>query len=143
MSTATRTLPWLATFPGRCPRCLLDTEHQGHRAEIDGVETGCTPSGPLGLLLAREARDAGMARTVAAHPDDAARVDAVLARFIATGRPFSANDTRPYLAGVKGSVVGSCWRAASQARRIVRTGRRFPSTDPGTHAHHIDEWVAA
>ena len=126
---------WLRARSDRCSNCGCH-EVQGH------IEP-CTPTGPLGLLLARQGRDEGMSRTVAAHPDDAQKVDAVLARFIASGRPFSANDTRRELTGVKGSVVGSRFSAASKARRIKRTGRRFPSTDPGTHLHHIDEWIAA
>lgn len=130
-------------YAERCQKCGLHPHVQGHRAHFQGEPTGCDYSGPLGLILARELRDEGMQRTTIAHPDDAARVDAVLTRFIATGRPFSANDTRPHLVGVKGSVVGSRWGAASRAGRIKRTGRRFPSTDPGTHLHHIDEWRAA
>ncbi len=127
---------WLKARADRCSHCGAHPQLQGHLPP-------CQPSGPLAEQLAREGRDLGMARTVAAHPDDAARVDAVLARFIASGRPFSANDTRAELEGVKGSVVGSRFSAASKARRIKRTGNRFPSTDPGTHLHHIDEWIAA
>ncbi len=124
----------------RCSHCYLHVSH-GHRSEIDGVPTGCNDSGPLGLKLARERRDRGMKRTVEAHPDDRARIDAVLSRFIGSGRPFSANDTRPHLSGVKGSVIGARFQAAARAGRMKRTGERVTSTDPGTHAHRIDEWI--
>jgi hypothetical protein len=136
-------LTWLLADDKRCPDCFLHVESQGHRSHIDGERTGCDNSGPLGAILGRQLAVQGMARTVAAHPDDAARVDAVLERFIRGGRPFSANDTRRHLVGVKGAVVGAGFRKAAQSGRIVRTGRRYASTDPGTHAHQIDEWVAA
>lgn len=140
----TADLTFLRKYTDRCYNCLLHIPTQGHRLQLaDGTPTGCTPSGPIGLMLARQGRDTGMAQTVAAHPDDAARVDQVLAKFIATKKPFTANDTRPELVGVKGSVIGSRFSAASKANRIRRTGNRFPSTDPATHAHHIDEWIAA
>lgn len=138
----TTDLAWLAQLPGRCPRCYMHLVAHGHRSQIDGHPTGCPDEGPVAdLLAARRLRDAGMARTVSAHPDDAARVDVVLSRFISSGRPFSANDTRPLLSGVKGAVVGSRFNAAARAGRIKRTGNRIASTDPGTHAHRLDEWI--
>lgn len=137
------TAPIGTTLDRRCKSCGFDPEAQGHRSLANDIPTGCTDSGPLGLMLARQRRDEGMTRTVDAHPDDAALVDRVLARFISSGRPFTANDTRPHLVGVKGSVIGSRFNAASRQGRMKRTGNRVPSTDPGTHAHRIDEWIAA
>ncbi|WP_211208742.1 hypothetical protein [Aeromicrobium marinum] len=137
----TADLQWLADLPGRCPACFLH-EVQGHRARLDdGVTvTGCTNSGPVGVAAGTVARDLGIAATVEAHPDDAARVDEVLNRFIRSGKPFTANDTRPLLTGVKGSVIGGRFNAAARRGLMRRTGKRVPSTDPGTHAHRLDEW---
>ena len=74
-----------------------------------------------------------MARTVAAHPDDAKKVDAVLARFIASGRPFSANDTRGELTGVFAWLEANVW---SQGSRLETDERcRQASGGPLEPAH--------
>ena len=89
-------------LPDRCERCGLHPI-QGHRATSDDglIDTGCTPSGPVGLAIGRHLASVGMARTVEAHPDDAALVDAVLERRIRRGGEFSLNDLRPELAAVE------------------------------------------
>jgi hypothetical protein len=127
----------------RCKSCGFDPEVQGHRSIAGDAVTGCTDSGPLGLYLARQRRDEGMAATVEAHPDDAALVDRVLAERIRRGGEFSLNDLRPALASVKAkNVIGARVQAAARAKRIVRVGY-VPSTDPATHGHPIANWRAA
>lgn len=137
-------LTWLATEPGRCPQCLLSTQHQGHRAEFrDGTLTGCTPSGPLGLLLAREARDHGMAATVDAHPDAVSLIDAAIMRRVRSGRPFSANHIRAELVSLKASerpVIGARMNALAR-RHCVKVGEE-PSTEPSTHGKMLSRWLA-
>lgn len=134
----------LRTLDGRCPACLLDMQAQGHRSiDSNGNPTGCDDSGKLGLILARERRDKGMARTVQAHPDDASIVDRVLEQRIKAGGEFSLNDLRPALAAVKEKhVIGARVQAFARAKRIVRTGYT-PSTDPRTNGHPIATWKAA
>lgn len=133
----------LRTLPGRCPRCLLHVEAQGHRSVMDGEPTGCQDSGRLGLLLARERRDSGMSATVDAHPDDAALVDRVLTARIRRGGRFSLNEIRGQLAAVREkSVIGARVNAAAR-RKEIRKVDRVPSTDPATHGHEIAVWEAA
>jgi hypothetical protein len=139
----TADLSWLSTFPGRCPTCLLDIDSQGHRAQIDGVLTGCTPSGPLGLLLARQARDSGMAVTTAAHPDAVALIDAAIMRRVKSGRPFTANLIRAELSSLSAAerpAIGARMNALCR-RFCVKVGEE-PSTDPGTHGKVVARWLA-
>lgn len=139
----TADLTWLLADPKRCPRCFFHIEAMGHRATIDGRDTGCTPSGPLGLKLAEEARDAGMARTVAAHPDDAARVDAAIRQLVKGGGEWTANELRPLLpTGVHQPVIGARVQAAARRGLIRRVGYR-PSDKPNTHGHPVTIWRAA
>lgn len=137
------TAPIGTTLDRRCKSCGFDPEAQGHRSLANDIPTGCTDSGPLGLMLARQRRDEGMQATVEAHPDDAALVDRVLAERIRRGGVFSLNDLRPALAAVKEKhVIGARVQAAARAKRIVRVGY-VPSTDPKTNGHPIAEWRAA
>lgn len=142
--TATReSLSWLAHLDGRCPRCFLHVS-QGHRGTLDDLTTvtGCTPSGPVGLAIGRHLASVGMARTVEAHPDDAALVDAVLERRIRRGGEFSLNDLRPELSAVENkAVIGARVQAFARSKRIKRTGY-VPSTDPNTHGHPVASWMA-
>lgn len=132
----TADLAWLADFPGRCPDCLLHIEAQGHRSP-------CEPSGPLGVLLGRKLADRGMSRTVAAHPDDAAIVDAALEVAVASGRQFSANDFRHLVTKVsEPHVIGARYRTLINSKRVKRVGDT-PSSSPGTHAHRIGVYEAA
>lgn len=126
-------------LPGRCTSCGCDP-----RPDVQGHRLPCTPTGRMANLeLARQRRDEGMARTVDAHPDDAALVDRVLADRIRRGGVFSLNDLRPALTAVKEKhVIGARVQAAARAKRIVRVGY-VPSTDPRTNGHPIAEWQAA
>ena len=138
------TLPrFLRQYPNRCPRCWLDTVEQGHRANIDGVATGCTPTGPLGLLLARQGRDEGMARTVAAHPDAVSLIDAAIMRRVRARVPFSANTIRAELTDLtpqERPVIGA--EMNSLARRHCNKVGEEPSTDPATHGKAVSIWLA-
>lgn len=110
----------LERLPGRCA-------HGYHLAT-----QGCLDCGT-------RAKDAGQARTSAAHPDERAAVDAAIRQLAATGRPFSSNDARP-LHNVSGPVVGAAFTAAAKAGLIKRIGYE-PSTDPGTHGHPVAIWT--
>jgi hypothetical protein len=113
---------FLATRSDRCP-------HGWHL-----TLQGCTS---CGVAL----KFKGQAIASAAHPDERARVEAAIRTLAATGRPFSANSARP-LHGVSGPIVGAAFTAAAKAGLIRRVGY-VASTDPGTHAHPVAEWVAA
>lgn len=115
----------LSKIEGRCQSCGWAIREQGH--SITCAE-GATR------------RDRAFDATTAAHTDDAAKVDAVLADFIRRGTEFSSNDTRARLAGVKGSVIGARFNAAARSRQIKRVGYT-PSTDPGTHGHPVAVWM--
>lgn len=131
-------------LPDRCSLCGLHPQLQGHRATSDdgSVITGCTPSGPVGLELGRHLASVGMSRTVEAHPDDAALVDAVLERRIRRGGEFSLNDLRPELVSVANkAVIGARVQAFARSKRIRRVGY-VPSTDSATHGHQIASWKA-
>lgn len=89
-------------------------------------------------------RDEGMARVEAAS-DDGQRsvIDQALAAVAARGRTFSANDVRPLLPpGIRPALVGARFMAASRRGEIRKVGW-VASTDPGTHAHPVAQWVAA
>lgn len=92
---------------------------------------------------ATDQRDAALER-VEAHADDADRaaIDQVLEACIAAGRPFSANDARPYLDGVRPALIGARFMAAARRGLIVRTDW-VTSTDPSTHARPIALWQPA
>lgn len=137
----TADLSWLATDPLRCPRCYLHRA-QGHRSLMDGRETGCPDSGPLGSLLGAKRRNEGMARTVAAHPKAVALVDAAIMRRVRAGVPFSANTIRDELTSLlpeERPVIGA--EMNSLARRFCRKVGEEPSSDPGTHGKPVALWV--
>lgn len=127
---------WLRARSDRCSTCGCHPEAQGHIAP-------CDPSGPLGLLLAREEMQAGMERTVAAHPDAVALVDTAIMRRVASKRPFSANTIRAELVALtpdERPVIGA--RMNSLARRHCRKLGDEPSTDVGTHGKTVAIWVS-
>lgn len=95
------------------------------------------PAHPLAAAMA--ARDAGMARATAAHPDEASRVAAAIRRLAATGRPFSANDARQ-LHGVRGGVVGATFNAL-RAEGLIEPVGSETSTDKGTHGKSVARWI--
>ena len=125
MTMSPELLAYMAKQDGRCQSCGCHIEKQGH-------SIACAE----GAIR----RDHALGATTAAHLDDAAKVDAVLADFIRRGREFSSNDTRARLAGVKGSVIGARFNAAARSRQIRRVGYT-PSTDPGTHGHPVAVWL--
>lgn len=131
-------------LPGRCTACGL-APIQGHRATSDDglIVTGCTPSGPVGLAIGRHLASVGMARTVEAHPDDAALVDAAIAAAAKSGREFSANDLRYLTNRVEApAVIGARMRAWVSSKKLRRVGD-VPSDLPGTHGHKIGRYVRA
>ena len=82
-----------------------------------------------------------MAAATAAHPTEAARVEAVIRQLAATGKPFSANDARE-LHGVKGGVVGATFNAL-RAERVIKPVGSEGSTDKGTHGKPVALWIGA
>jgi hypothetical protein len=113
----------LDTRADRCSNGFAQVHHDG------GL---CTCPG---LAL----KSAGQARTLAAHPDDRAKVEAAIRQLAATGHPFSANSARA-IHNVRGGVVGAVFSALASEGLIRRVGY-VASTDPGTHAHPIAEWI--
>lgn len=135
-----RPLWW--NLPGRCRACGLHIDAQGHRlTDSEGNPTGCTPTGPLGLQLARAARDTGMARTVEANPAAVAKVDAAIMRRVRECRPFSANTIRAELADLapfERPVIGA--RMRTLGRRFCEAIGEVPSSDPATHGKKVTVW---
>lgn len=89
------------------------------------------------------ARDAGMSQAeAAADPRLIAAVDDVIARFAASGMPFSANDLRDDLPVVAGPLVGARLRSAAMRRpREIRKVGMTRSTLLSTHSAWIAVWV--
>lgn len=87
-------------------------------------------------------RDAGMAQAEnATDPRLMLMVDDVIARFAATGMPFSANDIRDALPVVAGPLVGARVKAASMRRpQEIRPVGRTRSSLRSTHAKDITVW---
>ena len=88
-------------------------------------------------------RDAGMAQAEnAADPRIMAAIDAKIAEFNASGRPWSANDIRDELPVSHAALVGARVRAAAsrRPREMVRVGYE-PSSLPSTHCHPIAVWT--
>lgn len=112
---------YLKALPGRCDDC-------GYHLELQGC-----------ICPALAAKAQGQAAATAAHPDDAARVERAIRQLAATGRPFSANQARE-LHGVKGGVVGATFTAL-RTRGLIRRIGYVTSTEPGTHAHPVGEWI--
>lgn len=95
---------------------------------------------------AEQARDAGIAEQVAAHPAAIERGIAVIARWARQGAPFSANDIRGELdaAEVPRRLRGGLIRVA-KARGLIRAipGRQVRSSDIATHSKPVDVYVGA
>jgi hypothetical protein len=97
------------------------------------------------IAAAEAARDAGMA-LVEEHADPRAilHIDAVIGRWNASGRIWSANDIRDELPVADEHLVGARVRAASQRRpREMYPVGYTPSTLLSTHAHPIRTWQGA
>lgn len=114
----------LAGLPGRCPECCWHLPTQGHAPS-------CSIPSTLG--------EKGMAETSAAHPADAKRIDTLITTYARSGVEFSANDLRPALTDVKGSLIGARFGAAAKRGLIKRVGYT-PSTQAETHGHPIALW---
>lgn len=87
-------------------------------------------------------RDRGIALAEAyADPRIILAIDAVIAEFNASGRPWSANDVRDRLPVSSQPLVGARVRAAATRRPVemVRVGYE-PSSLPSTHAHPVAVW---
>jgi hypothetical protein len=113
------TAPTLTHLPGRCA-------HGFHVAT-----QGCASCGVAFKF-------AGQAKATAAHPSEAAAVEAAIRQLAATRRPFSANDARQ-IHGVKGGVVGATFTRLRKAGVIEACGDET-SSEPGTHGHRIFLW---
>lgn len=96
------------------------------------------------LELGQALREEGIHRVEDASDDqDRAVIDQAIRAVAERGRPFSANDVRPLLPpGLRPALVGARFMAASR-RKMIRKVGWVPSTDPGTHAHPVAQWVAA
>lgn len=91
----------------------------------------------IGEALANE----GMVRATSASCPDAIEVlDQIIARFAATGEPFSANEVRKHIPeGVRKAAVGGRFRHAAR-RGLIRPVGYVASTDPRTHGHPVRVW---
>ncbi|WP_116248187.1 hypothetical protein [Nocardiopsis sp. FIRDI 009] len=85
-------------------------------------------------------RDAGMAAVTEASSDDVAAIDHLIARAAVGGRPFSANDIRPYLPPVVRTALIGARFAYFHRRGVIHAIGYVRSTDPGTHAHPVRLW---
>lgn len=115
---------YLSQLPGRCPN--------GYNHERQPGLCACP-----GFIAAAEA----MSATLAAHPDESARVEQVVRQLAATGKPFSANDARD-LHGVRGGVVGATFGRLRSAG-VIRPVGEESSTDAGTHGKRVALWTGA
>lgn len=94
------------------------------------------------MSTAEALRDEGMqAAEDHADPRLILAVDAAIARHVASGMPFSANDIRDALPVVCSGLVGARVRAASMRRPVemVAVGRTRSSLR-STHAKEIIVW---
>lgn len=115
-------------------------EHEPHpHYDAAGIVHRRKPAAEL-LREAEVARDAGVARTTEAHPDEFAAAVAIVTATAERMAVLSANDTREAIegAGIPGPVVGAAFRKAVAAGLIEPTGDRVKSTQRATHAHRIE-----
>lgn len=91
----------------------------------------------IGDALAQE----GMARaTAASAPSAITQLDQLIARYAATGEPFSANSIRNQLPeGLRPAAIGGRFRQA-YARGLIRPTGYVASTGPRTHGHPVRVW---
>jgi hypothetical protein len=97
-----------------------------------------------GLADGRRARDAGMAAAESrrAAEQDKAVIDAAIEYLAGTGEEFSANDVRPLLPSVAGSLIGTRFLAASRSGLIERAGTTQADHEEG-HARLLSTWRRA
>lgn len=70
---------------------------------------------------------------------DRAVIDQGIEALNSRGVPWSANDLRPLLPGVRAALIGVRFLAAARRGEMARAGY-VTSTDPGTHARPIVLW---
>lgn len=121
-----------------CPKRHHSPRFDGKGWRCADCEAG-TAASPL--MAAFAARDAAMAMTTAARPDERSRVAAAIRQLAASGRPFSANDARA-IHGVRGGVVGATFNALATEGLIESVGAET-STDRGTHGKSVTRWIGA
>jgi hypothetical protein len=94
------------------------------------------------MSAATEARDAGIAAAeYAADPRLILAVDAVIQRWIDSGRRFSANDIRDELPSFARTIVGGRLRAAAMRKpQEIRVVGEVQSDLTSTHAKPIKVW---
>lgn len=86
------------------------------------------------------AQDGIQRATEASDPDAITAVDALIARYAATGRPFSSNDLRDQLPeGIRPGAIGGRYSYAAK-RGLIRPVGYVASTDPKTHSHPVRVW---
>jgi hypothetical protein len=89
------------------------------------------------------ARDTALAaQTHAADPRLLLAVDAVIERYAASGRRFSANELRDDVPTLASHLVGNRLRAAFMRKELVPVGK-VRSTLRSTHAKEICTYVGA
>jgi hypothetical protein len=94
-------------------------------------------------MTGEQARDVVLDAVANAHLGALGRALDVIAAWAQKGRPFNANSCRDDMAAaaVPTPVIG---RAFADARRrgLIRHTGYVTSTDPGTHARPISQWIA-
>lgn len=91
----------------------------------------------IGDALAQE----GMAKaTAASAPDAITALDQLIARYAATGKPFSSNDLRDQIPeGVRPNAIGGRFREAAR-KGLIRSVGWVPSSKQNTHGHPVRVW---
>jgi hypothetical protein len=116
------------------PWCSPDCQRRaGWIEDADGNITGRCP-----CRTAADTKTTALAATADANPNALEAAVRVI-RDAARVRPvFSANDCRPAMeyAQVPGPVVGAAFARAVKLG-YIEFESFLPSTDPGTHGHHI------
>ena len=91
----------------------------------------------LGDALAQK----GMNRaTTASCPNAITQLDNLIARYAATGKPFSSNDLRKHIPeGVRPNAIGGRFRRAAE-QGLIRHVDWVTSTKANTHGHPVRVW---
>lgn len=140
----TADLAWLATLPGRCPRCFYAIAHQGHRSQLaDGTTTGCIDEGPIWVL--EQSRLGARAEVEADTSDEEWSVFVAALRSDAArhGGLVSQNRVREAIGHRWASTpakrrYSQMWSRARRLGLLDETGRTEKSTDrAGGNAHRL------
>lgn len=123
-----------------CPDRCYCTCRECHPMTAEPTLELLAPDGSPGETL----RDHAIAAVeAAADPDERARIDNVIEEWARSGLPWSLNDIRPQLAGIRGSLMGARVHTAARRGLIVDTKERVKSTLPSTHAAELKVWIGA